>query len=226
MTDNIRQLGNDECAGRARAPLRRWPATLLWLALAACTSQQELRKVELATLMAQLPGAYDNLQQVQADSAAGRGAAHAAQALLILRVQAPLVGDDVLYMRETAVDDARRVTAERIWSLKITADGKIVATPARFEEPDRWRIGLESPELFRSLLLRDLKVIDGCELLWQKSAAGFNGESLGSNCRRAGVAGAGAAPQLQHWRLSGEELAVSDAAADDYYRFRRRSSSE
>ena len=219
---------------RLRALLRaslRWPvcaATLLAL-LAACTSQQELRKAELATLMARLPGAYDNLQQVQADSAAGRAGAHAPQALLVLRLSSPLVGDDVLYVRETAADDARRVSAERVWSLTIDAAGRIVATQARFEEPDRWRIGLESPELFRSLLLRDLQAIEGCELLWQSSATGFSGDTRSNSCRRRG---SGGTLQLQHWRVGSEALELSEdsagagqwsQAANDYYRFTRRS---
>jgi hypothetical protein len=208
----------------------KFTAAALLLLLGACTSQQELRKAELASLMAQLPGGYDNLQQVQADGAAGRAGAHAAQALLIFRLQSPLVGDDVLYVRETAADDARRVTAERIWSLKVDTGGRIIATQARFEEPERWRIGLESPELFRSLLLRDLHVIEGCELLWQKSASGFSGDSLGGGCRRGGAAGA--TLQLQHWRLGSDTLdlnedasgaGVAAPAATDYYRFVRRS---
>ena len=214
-----------------RAPLhpRWWCAALLAL-LSACTSQQELRKAELATLMAQLPGAYDNLPQVQADAAAGRGGAHAAQALLVMRLTSPLVGDDVLYVRETAAEDARRVTAERVWILKIDAGGRLLATQARFAEPDRWRIGLESPELFRSLLLRDLQVIEGCELLWQQTASGFSGDTLANSCRRGG---SGGALQLQHWRVGSDALEINEdsagtevlsPAANDYYRFTRRAS--
>jgi hypothetical protein len=209
--------------------------TLLLGTLAACTSQQELRKGELATLMAALPGVYDNLNQVQADAAAGHDGAHAPQALLILRLQSPLIGDDVLYVRETAADDPRRVTAERVWSLKIDAAGRILGTQARFEEPDRWRIGLESPELFRSLLLRDLQVVEGCELQWQKTASGFSGDVAGSACHRGA---SGGALQLQHWRLGSEALELSEAAAApaapgaagtmgaDSYRFQRRSASQ
>jgi hypothetical protein len=204
--------------------MRRLVVALAALALAACTSQQELRKQELAVLGAQLPGSYDNLQQVQADAAAGRSGAHAAQALLVLKLRAPLVGDDVFYVRETAAQDTRRVTSERIWSLSLSTDRKIVATVARFEEPDRWRIGADNPDLFRSLLLRDLRTIEGCELLWQKTALGYSGDTVGNACRRGGAAGA--ALQIQHWRLAGDQLELSEAAGDDSYRFMRRSAAE
>ena len=204
--------------------MNRVVMVLMAVALGGCASQQELRKQELAVLGAQLPGGYDNLQQAQADAAAGRAGAHAAQALVILKLRAPLVGDDVFYVRETAAEDVRRVTSERIWSLNLSADQKIVATVARFEEPDRWRIGAENPDLFRSLLLRDLRTIEGCELLWQKTAQGYSGDTIGNGCRRGGAAGA--PPQIQHWRLAGDELDLSEAAADDYYRFMRRSGAE
>src|SRR5882757_2555357 len=105
------------------------------LALAACSSEAALRKTQLATLAEQLPGNYVNPQQ----------------RLTIMRVAAPLVGDQVFYLRETAASDARRIVSERIWSLQLAADGGIIGGVYALEEPDRWRIGTESPELFRSL---------------------------------------------------------------------------
>jgi len=58
----------------------------------------------------QLPGNYVNPQQI----------------LTIMRVAAPLVGDQVFYLRETAASDARRIVSERIWSLQVAADGGII----------------------------------------------------------------------------------------------------
>ena len=79
------------------------------LALGACTSQSDLRKAELATLSVQLPGEYRNPRQ----------------ALTILRLAAPLVGDQVFYVRETIADDSRRVISERIWSMDVAAGAHI-----------------------------------------------------------------------------------------------------
>jgi hypothetical protein len=209
--------------------MRRFLLLVLVL-LSACATEKKQHDREFATLLAQLPGRYDNLQQVQVDAASARSGAHAAEALLIVRLHAPLVGDQVFLVRETAADDERRVTSERIWSLEQGPDGQIVTTVARIEEPDRWRGGAENPDLFRSLLMRDIHAIAGCRLDWKKSAQGFSADGLPGGCRRGGDGGS---VMTQHWRLSGDGVALAESAAprpladDDpsYYRFLRRAGS-
>jgi CpeT/CpcT family (DUF1001) len=167
------------------------------LALAACKSTADLSKSQLATLADLLPGNYGNPQQT----------------LIIMRVAAPLVGDQVFYVRETAANDVRRVVSERIWSLQVAADGSIVGGVYALQEPERWRVGVESPELFRSLLMRDLRPLAGCDLLWTSGAHGFSATSANERCP-------------QRWRLEGDSLAFSElsatsAAPDPYFHFVR-----
>lgn len=182
--------------------VRRWFAALPAcgiVALSACSTQADLRKTELTALALQLPGDYDN----------------ARQALAILRLAAPLVGDQVFYVRETAGDDARRVISERIWSLDVAA-GHIVGAVYAFDEPERWRGGADNPQLFRSLLMRDLRPLAGCAQLWQKSVHGFSAESASASCRRS-------------WRLEGDELSFSEHApgvADPFFHLTRRSGAQ
>jgi len=181
------------------------------LALGACTSQSDLRKAELATLSAQLPGDYRNPRQ----------------ALTILRLAAPMVGDQVFYVRETVADDSRRVISERIWSMDVATGARIRAMAYALDEPDHWRGGAENPELFRPLLTRDLRTLPGCEMVWQKTAAGYQGESTTALCP-------------QSWRLEGDELAFSNKAGaaaasagasptggpDPYFHFRRSANAQ
>jgi hypothetical protein len=168
------------------------------LALAACTSTADLSKTKLATLAEVLPGNYGNPQQ----------------ALIIMRVTAPLVGDQVFYVRETAANDARRVVSERIWSLQVAADGGIVGGVYGLQESERWRNGVEDPELFRSLLMRDLRTMPGCELLWTSNAHGFSATSASQRCP-------------QRWRLEGDGLDFSEkpvtaaASPDPFFHFVR-----
>ena len=168
------------------------------LALAACTSTSNLRKSQLASLAVQLPGNYGNPQQ----------------SLIIMRVAAPLVGDQVFYVRETAANDVRRIVSERVWSLQVAADGGIVGGVYALHEPERWRSGVEGPELFRSLLVRDLRPLPGCELLWTSGAQGFSAASASSSCP-------------QRWRLEGDTIAFSEqpiavTAPDPYFHLVRQ----
>ncbi len=176
------------------------------LGLSACTSQADLRKAELDMLSLQLPGEYRNPHQ----------------ALTIMRLAAPMVGDQVFYVRETMADDSRRVISERIWNLDIAAGARIHAIAYALDEPDHWHAGVEDPELFRSLLMRDLRSLPGCEMIWQKSPAGYTASSTNAFCP-------------QSWKLEGDEISFSDKAAaaaanagaaptvgpDPYYHFRR-----
>jgi hypothetical protein len=154
------------------------------LALAACTSTATLRKSQLASLAEQLPGNYGNPQQ----------------SLIVMRVAAPLVGDQVFYLRETAANDVRRIVSERIWSLQVAADGGIVGGVYALQEPGRWHAGVESPELFRSLLMRDLRPLPGCELLWTSAAHAFSAASATNSCP-------------QRWRLEGDSISFSEQPA-------------
>ena len=170
-------------------------------ALAACTTQSDLRKSEMADLSLVLPGLYSNPKQV----------------LLILNVFSPMLTGTVLYVRESDAADSRRVYSERIWILDVSGANHIVATAYAFEQPDRWRDGAENPELFRSLMQQDLRPLPGCELIWEKTARGYSATSASPRCP-------------QSWKLEGEQLAFTErpvdptpGAPDTYFHFVRES---
>jgi hypothetical protein len=207
-------------------------AAILAALLAACATSPARQRAELASLGAALHGRYDNLAQVQAEQHDGAARPHEALALAIVRVQALLVGDDVYFVREAAADDPRRVFSERIWVLAADRDGGIIQTVYRFAEPERWRSGAASPELFHALLQRDLTARPGCEGRWRRTATGFRGANLPSTCGLASETG-GLLRVEQTLRLEGDELDYSEQtldaagrtmsgwAAEAPYRFRR-----
>jgi hypothetical protein len=108
-----------------------------------------------------------------------------------------MVGEEIFYVRETMADDSRRVISERVWSLDVAAGARILAVAYALDDPERWRGGTESPELFRSLLMRDLRALPGCELEWQKGPGGFSARGTSAFCP-------------QSWRLEGDELSFSE----------------
>jgi hypothetical protein len=167
------------------------------LLMSGCATQADRSKADLNDLAVVLPGLYANPQEV----------------LLVLNVFAPMMTGNLLYVRETAANDERRVFSERIWVLEVSPSDHVVATVYAFEEPERWRDAAANPELFRSLLQRDLRPIPGCELVWQRTPRGFSATGRSSRCPTS-------------WQLEGDQLSFSAPAAaaggDGFYHFVRQ----
>jgi hypothetical protein len=159
------------------------------LIVAACANQTKLRQAELDEAATWLPGIYDNREQVDAERAAGR-IVHEAITLSIVPIYAPMLSETVFYMQETASDDPRRVLTQRISSFVASQDGRIIETIWTFVDPTRWREGLRSPELFKSLLAQDLTQAHGCERVWRQAGARFRGTNDPQKCRAVSATGA------------------------------------
>jgi len=212
-----------------------WLARAVMLAtmgLAGCASQEKLRQAELATLAAALAGTYDNAAQARDDIARGAAAPHAGLRLTITEIYAPLVGARVFHVRETSLDDPRRLIMQRVWTLSLSPDKRLTQRVMALAEPERWRTG--DPELFRSLLPQDLRPLAGCDLYWTATAAGFSGQNQHAACRADASVGDEARTIEYRAELQGDRLAIGerqyDAAgrivmgnsADPFYRFVRR----
>ncbi len=202
-----------------------WGVALL---LAACASQPKRDEVMVSELTAMLGGSYDNLAQSRAS------AEHVSLRLVVTPVQAPLVGDHVYYVQETAADDARRVLAQRLYVVNpVAGREQATLTQLDFNEPLRWRDGHLNRALFRSLLMQDLRVRPGCDQLWVRKDRGFT--STGGGACRTASRGTGETLKVeQRMELTADGLAVfeqhRDAAgvlvygveSDPWYRYVRR----
>ena len=145
---------------------------------AAVFAKPKKEDVFLAQLAAMLPGSYDNIAQSRRD------ADHPAVRLMIVPVQAPLVGDNVFYVQEMASDDLRRVFSQKLYVLNVVPRREqAMLTQLDFREPSRWRDGQNNRDLFRSMLTQDLRVRQGCDLLWQRDGAGFKAALQANSCR-------------------------------------------
>jgi hypothetical protein len=211
---------------------------LLGAALAAAAAQPKKEEVMLAELAAMLGGSYDNLAQSRASSE------HPALRLLVVPVDAPGVGDHVFYVQEMAADDARRVLAQRLYVLNLVPKREqAVMTQLEFKEPARWRDGQLRRDLFRALLMQDLRLRSGCDLLWNRKpadkSAGKKPASTfvavtGSTCRASSRLTGETVKVEQRMELDAEGFAIfeqqRDAAGalvsgdlrDPYFRFSRR----
>jgi hypothetical protein len=206
--------------------------TALWLALlvpAGCTSEATRRQAEFDVLLQKLPGQYDNLAQAHSD-ASGE---HAAVALLIRPVNALTVGKIVMYVRETAADDPRRVLAQHIWTFELDKQNRLRQSIYLFKEPQRWVHAADDPYVIQSMLPDDLSALSGCSLTWIKTDSGFQATTKAQDCR----ASAGAEGLLieQSAELRGSDLLLNEqlsgpggslegrADSASSYRFQRRS---
>ena len=201
--------------------------------LAACNTTATRGEDKLNELVAMLPGTYDNLAQSRKEPE------HSALRLVIAEVRAPLVGDHVFYVQEMAADDPRRVLSQRLYVVNTVPDSEFSAmTQLDFTEPSRWRNGHENLDLFRGLLMQDLRLRTGCDLLWKPAEEeGFNATNNPQQCRTNSRDTGETLKVDQRMELDSDGLAIfdqrRDAAgtvvsgdeADPYYRFSRRAGS-
>jgi hypothetical protein len=197
--------------------------------LVACSTPTKRGEAALNELVAMLPGSYDNLAQARA------APDHPPLRLVVAPVQAPLVGDHVFYVQEMAADDPRRVLAQRLYVLDAVPDSEFaVLMQLDFKEPARWRDGHVNRDLFRGLLMEDLRPRSGCDLLWKRSERGFSASNDPQHCRTTSRETGEALRVEQRAELDGDGLAILDrhrdaagrvvygGEADPFYRFNRR----
>jgi hypothetical protein len=195
---------------------------MLLLLAAGCSSEAKKHQAEFDLLVMKLPGKYDNRAQASHD-ASGQ---HAAVALLIRPVNALAVGKVVLFERETAADDARRVLGQHIWTFEVDKNNSLVQTVYVFKDARRWLNAGDDPYVIQSVLPDDLTVLSGCELTWSKTDSGFKGATKPDQCN-ASAAAEGTLIE-QSAELQGSQLALEqqiggdDQAATSTYRFERR----
>jgi hypothetical protein len=211
-------------------------ASLLLLAacamLASCASELKRAEANPTELEAWLPGHYDNVEQAQGDAKQGR-TPHAAQALSIVAIHIPTFGDHVFYLQESAADDPRRVTTQRLISFQAVKEG-VLETLYTLPQPGRWRDGHLNPDLFKGMMYNDAIPLAGCDVLWKKDGMRFVGANPTGGCRATMPAlGGGVRLQIRA-ELSVDELSLAEQAfnaggqlvqgdaTEPFYRYRKR----
>jgi len=182
-------------------------AAALSLSLAGPGSASDKKKEEadFVALLKVLPGDYDNLAQTENEA----GGQHAAVMLSIKPLNAQTIGKLVLYVRETAADDPRRLLAQRIWTLERDKEHHFVQHVFMFKEPQRWIHAGDDPLLMQSLLPDDLSQLVGCEMLWSRTDTGFAASLRPQGCRTA-ASSAGMLVETGA-TLNGDDLTMNEA---------------
>jgi hypothetical protein len=197
--------------------------------LVACNTTSVRGEKALNELVAVLPGSYDNIAQAR------NAPDHSSLRLMIVPVQAPLVGDNVFYMQEMAGDDPRRVLSQRLYLLDaVPGSEMVVMAQSDFTEPSRWRDGQLNRDLFRSLIATDLRPRAGCDMMWKKSDTGYSATNNAQTCRGTSRETGETLKVEQRMEVDSEGVVlfeqrrdalgapVPGAEADPHYRFSRR----
>lgn len=195
-------------------------------AIAGCAGPQKRARADLAEIGAWLPGYYDNQAQVREDRTAGRPP-HESVALVVVPIDAGLIGKHVYYVEETT-GRARRVTMQRLVSFAATRSG-IVESLWAFTDPTRWLGADAHPELFTALQPGDVRPMLGCDLTWTREGGQFTASDDPDDCRIVSASTGRVESIDTRIKLSPNGLAISSRAAgspapagvDPYLRFRR-----
>src|SRR5689334_4391497 len=146
----------------------------LLLALGASAGAGEKPEALLQELVQMLPGHYENTAQVQAEIAHGVQSPHEAVALDIVPIEAIMIGDNVFYVQESIAGDPNRVLGQKIMMFGVVKKN-IVQTEYALNEPHRWRNGHLNPDLFKGIMVQDVRAIKGCSLRWKRDDDKFVG---------------------------------------------------
>ena len=188
-------------------PLACLAALCVLITPAAFGAQPSRRAAQdLAELQSLLAGHFATGAQGQPDADAGEASRVAVQRVFT-PVRAGFIGDTVFYVQESVQGDARRILSQQLWLLEVLPGSALLVTsPIAFNEPLRWRDGVRSPELFRSILPQDVKAVAGCEVVWRKVVAGFDGVTDPARCRLSVDGGLVGVEQRYQLRVDGFTL--------------------
>lgn len=214
--------------------VERGVALAACLMLASCASEMKKGEADLATLESWLPGRYDNLDQTQEEARKGV-AAHATQKLGIAAVHMPTFGDHVFYLQESAADDPRRITTQRLLAFEVAKGGHIIQRVYTLAQPGRWRDGHLNPDVFKGMMYQDATALAGCELEWKREGERFVAANQVSTCRVTSSALGGTANLQMRVELTNGDLSIAELAfgaggqllqgnaEEPFYRYRKRS---
>lgn len=207
-------------------------ATFACCVLAGTAGAREKPEEILQELLQMLPGHYDNTAQVQSELAQRAQTPHEAVVLDIVPIEAIMIGDNVFYVQESIAGDPNRVLGQKLVSLGVVKKD-IVETDYVLSEPLRWRNGHANPDIFKGLMIQDVRVTKGCSLLWKREGDKLVGANNPKTCHaRAGGAGGIAAIQVRA-ELGPTEYATAEQVYDKsgkltqgrqdepFYRFRK-----
>jgi hypothetical protein len=157
---------------------------------------------------------------------------HEAVVLDIVPIEAIMIGENVFYVQESIAGDPNRVLGQKIVMFGVVKK-EIVQTDYALAEPHRWRNGHLNPDLFKGLMVQDVRATKGCSLRWKLQEEKFVGANDPKTCHLRVGGAAGVAAIQARAELGPVEYATAEQVYDKsghlaqphqddpFYRFRK-----
>jgi hypothetical protein len=194
------------------------PALFVSLLLAGATGSvfaSSKDDQDFAGLLGLLPGTYQNFTQANADKNAGIDPAHGKELLTVIELEAQVLAEHVYYVVEASAEDSHRIFSERLWVLEQAKGAVAIQSVYSFVQPERWRAGLTSPELFQALVPSDVRRLSGCEVIWHRNSVAYTGANNGLTCTLSAGADEPNYHLVQQLWLGGEQFSISEVRTDE-----------
>jgi hypothetical protein len=188
---------------------------LLLASVAAAVTAGPVTSSDVEALAKMWPGIRDSTEEVFVSSdpnvsAWGEGAEKRVRTV-VAPVEAPWLGQRVLYLEEFLHDDPDSIRRQLLLDLR-PAEPPSVGVRVRvysFKEPQRWIHLNRRPRLLTNLRRAEMVKAEGCDLMLRKDGEQFSGGTVGRGCIDIRDGG----KRYVEWRL---------VIGDELYWYRRR----
>ena len=207
MTNGYREVG---------AAVTAWACLFFGSPATLAQSPVELRQ-DLVRLMEWLPGEYDNEPQVFLEEGLGppRDGVHPRRHSVFAVINAPQLGQQVIYWQERADGKDGDIVRQRILIAEADEDGLALRmTMYPIEDPERNEDLHEKDHLQGSVRVQTGTMVSDCPLTWNRDIDQLRG-SFAERCRVTPPGRADAVNVEVRWSLSKDELWILDRAQDD-----------
>ena len=131
-------------------------------------------------MMAIWPGVYDNAAQMAVNNVRGftswRDGGHAFIRSVVVPVDLPAIGENLLYVEDSLDGDPTNVFRQRLYKLGVDDDrGAVGLTLFSFNDPKSVEGAYRNLALLSDLKQSDLRNRPGCEMLFHQLGDGFSG---------------------------------------------------
>ena len=181
--------------------------------LEAMADDSAILDKDFALMMTWLPGIYDNQEQVyfEDEQDVADTLRHERVHTVLKPVNLPLLGAHVFYLQQYVDDDSAQIDRQRLYALNPDYERNAVKMQIyTFNRAELWVDVHLDPTQLVQLTMDQVQTVPACEVLWQRKANQFLGQTQGHGCPDKSAEGA------EHTGINHSFLLTEDALWTSY----------